>query len=237
MKKKVLLLGASGLIAPHITADLEPHYDLKLADVKPHPDGRSITHVDITSYEQVHAAAAGMDVLMNFTVNRPDPVLSFRVNNLGAWHVMKAAAVHGIRKVLHTGPQSVRPGYEHDFDIDEVPPAVGTGYYGITKLLGREICQVYARAFQIHTVSFVFNGLGPAPTERSTGDFPPFVIVWPDLAHACRLALELESVPGFFQEFNLHSHPGHGKFLLDRAQRILGYVPTQDWTAWFRRTP
>jgi nucleoside-diphosphate-sugar epimerase len=235
VKKKVLLLGASGLIAPNITAYLDPHCDLTLADVKPHPHGRPVIHVDVTEYGQVHEAARGMDAIMNYTVNRPDPVLSFKVNSLGAWHVMKAAAAHGIKKVLHSGPQSVRPGYEFDFDVDDVPPIVGSGYYGVTKLLGREICQVYARAYQIQTLSFVFNGLGPNPTQPVAGDFPSFTVTWEDLAHACRLALEVESVPGYFQEFNLHSYLGHGKFLLDKAHRLLGFEPQRDWTAFHRR--
>lgn len=235
MKKKVLVLGASGLIAPNITAYLDPHYDLTLVDIKPHPHGRPIGHVDVTSYEQVFEAARGMDAIMNYTVNRPDPVLGFKVNSLGAWHVMKAAAAHGIKKILHSGPQSVRPGYDADFDIDDAPPIVGTGYYGITKLLGREICQVYARTYQIQTISFVFNGLGPNPTQAVAGDFPAFTVTWEDLAHACRLALDIESVPGYFQEFNLHSYLGHGKFLLDKAQRLLGFAPQRDWTSFHRR--
>jgi nucleoside-diphosphate-sugar epimerase len=236
-RRKVLLLGASGLIAPHIIADLELHYDLVLADIKPNPDGRSLIHVDVTSYEQVHAAARGMDAIMNYTVNRPDPGLSFQVNTLGAWHVMKAAADHGIKKVLHSGPESVRQGYAHDFDIVDLPPAVGTNYYGVTKLLGREICRTYARVYGIHTVSFVFNALGPAPTMKATAqDFHPFFITYKDLAHACRLALEIESVPDYFQEFNMHSYLGQGKYLLDKARQILGYEPQQDWTTWFRRT-
>ena len=46
--KKVLLLGASGNIAPHITAGLEAYFELTLADVKPHPDGRPVQEVDVS---------------------------------------------------------------------------------------------------------------------------------------------------------------------------------------------
>ena len=37
------------------------------------------------------AAAEGMDAIVNLSVIRPDPVLSFRVNMMGAYHVMQAA--------------------------------------------------------------------------------------------------------------------------------------------------
>ncbi|MCZ6677249.1 MAG: NAD(P)-dependent oxidoreductase [Candidatus Poribacteria bacterium] len=238
MKKKVLLLGASGNIAPHLLSGLEPYYDLHLADIKPHPDGNPILSVDVTSYEQVLEAARDMDAIMNFTVVRGDPVQSFHVSTRGAWHVMKAAAELGIKKVIHTGPQSIRGAYDHDFDVIDVPRSPGVNYYGMTKLLAMEICRIYARVHGIQTICFVFNGLGPSPTEKVSGkDFPPFTIVWEDLQHACRLALEIESVPDNFQDFNMLSYEGHGKYRVDKARRILGFEPREQWEDYFKRTP
>lgn len=238
MKKKVLFLGASGMIGPHLTPGLEGDYDLRLTDVKPHPDGRDIETVDITVYEQVLAAARGMDAIMNFTVNRGDPDLSFHVSTRGAWHVMRAAAELGIRKVVHSGPEYVRPRYDHDFDIGEGPQAPGTGYYSTTKMLSREICRIYARTYGIQTVCYLFNGLGAPPSRPQVArDFPPFTIVWEDLQQACRLALEIDSVPDDYQEFNLHSYLGQGKFSIEKAQRLLGYEPGRDWTELYRRDP
>lgn len=234
--KKVLLLGASGLIAPHLMAGLDPHYDFRLTDVKPHPDGRDIQTVDVTDYAQVLDAATGMDAIMNFTVNRADPNVSFHVNTKGALHVMKAAAELGIKKVLHSGPQLVRTYYDHEFDMSDVPRAPGIGYYGVTKMLSYEICRTYARTYGIQTVCFVFNGLGESPETKNYGkDFPPFTIVWEDLQHACRLALDIESVPDDYQEFNMLSFEGHGKYNVDKARRILGFEPTQKWEDYFKR--
>ena len=238
MKKKVLLLGASGNIAPHLLPGLEPYYHLRLADIKPHPDGKPILTVDVTSYQQVKEAARGMDAIMNFTVVRDHPVQSFRVSTLGAWHVMKAAAELGIKKIIHTGPQAVRSDYDHDFDIIDVPQAPGFGYYGLTKMLSAEICRIYSRTYGIQTICFLFNGLGPKPTEKVVKrDFPPFTIVWEDLQHACRLALEIESVPDNFQEFNMLSYEGHGKYRVEKARRILGFEPLEKWENYFKRIP
>ncbi|MBM3262769.1 MAG: NAD(P)-dependent oxidoreductase [candidate division Zixibacteria bacterium] len=234
--KRVLLLGASGNIAPHITEGLERYFELTLADVKPHPDGRPIRTVDITDYGQVLEAARGMDAIMNFTVNRPHPVLSFHVSTLGAWHVMRAAAELGIRRVLHTGPELIIGGYNHDFDIDDVPQAPGTGYYGITKHLSMEICKVYARCYDIPTICYQFNGLrGKLDAPVAKQDFPAFTIVWEDLIEACRIAIEIESVPDNFQAFNLHSHLSQGKYSVEKARRMLGYVPKEDVELFYRR--
>lgn len=238
MKKKVLFLGASGRVGPFLAPGLEGDYDLRLADIQPHPDGAPITAVDITSYEQVYEAARGMDAIMNFTVVRNDPVQSFHVNTRGAWHVMKAAVAHGIKKVIHSGPQSICHVYEHDFDVVDVPSAPGSGYYGCTKFLSREICRVFAQTYAIQTVYFVFSGLGPSPTGPMSGqDFPIFRVYWEDLQHACRLALEVESIPDHFQEFNMFSCEGHGKYRLDKVRSILGFAPTQEWETYFKRIP
>ena len=234
--KHVLVLGASGLVAPYVTPGLEPYYHLHLADIKPHPFEKPITHVDVTVYEQVLEASRGMDAIMNFTVLRNDPVQSFEVSTKGAYHAMKAAAAHGIKKVIHTGPQTVSLGYDHDFDIDDVPPMVGTGYYGITKYLSMEVCKVYARAYGIQTLCFLFAGLGPKPTEPVAGrDVPPFMVVWEDLQYVCRLALEIEGVSDHFQAFNMMSYRAQRKYLTEKARRMLGYEPLERVEDYFKR--
>lgn len=234
--KKVLLLGASGLVAPHIIPGLEQYYELRLADIKPHPEGRPVQQVDITAYDQVKEAARGVEAILNFTVNRGDPVLSYGVNLLGTHHVLKAAVELGIRKIVHTGPQLVIPEYHHDFEVEDPPLRGGTGYYSLTKYLSLELCKAYARIHGLQIVCFLFNGLGAKPTEPIRGkDFPSFTVVWEDLVEACRLAIELESVPDNYQHFNLHSYPGHEKYLLRKAERILGYRPLEEVERFYRR--
>lgn len=234
--RKVLLLGSSGEIAPNIIPALGQYYDLRLADLKPHPGGLPTQTVDITDYKQVLEAAQGVEAIANFTVNRPHPVLSFAVSTTGAFNVMKAAAEVGIKKVLHTGPELVISDYGHEFDIGEVPQRPGSGYYSLTKMLGMEICRAYARTHGIQTICYQFNGLGPKPERAVQGqDFPPFTITWEDLVQACRLALDIEVVPDDYQAFNLHSYMGQGKYNIDKARRMLGYEPSEPVERYYRR--
>ena len=235
--KRVLFLGASGLIGPYLIPGLVDHYDLCLAAVKPHPEGIDIDHVDVRAYAQVLEAARGCDAIMNFTVVRNDPVDSFQVNTIGAWNVMKAAVELGIRRIVHSGPQAVRSCYDTDFGVDDAPAAPGTGHYAITKWLSAEICRVFSQKHDMQTAYFVFNGLGPAPEApiSEPADTPTFVVVWEDLQHVCRLALEVESLPGNFQLFNMLSFTGPGKYNTDKARRLLGFEPTRDWDEFYRR--
>ena len=236
--KHVLVLGASGNVGPYVTPGLEPYYHLRLADVKPHPFGKPITHVDMTSYKDVLEASRGMDAIINFTVLRDDPVQSFHVNTRGMYHILKAALEHGIKHVIQTGAQSARYWYDHDFDIDDIPEMPGTGYYMITKYLSMEMCRIYARTYGIQIACFLFNGLGPKPTALVTKqDFPTFTVVWEDLQHACRLALEAESIPDNFQIFNMLSYLSHGKYTVEKARRTLGYAPLEKVEDYYKRVP
>ena len=236
--KKILVLGACGNIGPYLTPGLAPFYELILTDIKPHPAGLPVQTLDVSSYDQVSRAMRGVDAVINLTVLRDDPVLSFAVNTRGMYHVMRAAVEHGIKKIVHTGPQSARYFFDHDFAVDDVPEMPGTGYYMTTKYLSMEIARTYSRAYGIQTLCFLFNGLGPSPTAPIEGeDFPPFTVVWEDLQQACRLALEIESVPDNFQCFNLHSYFGQGKYLTDKARRILGHRPLAPWADYYKRTP
>jgi hypothetical protein len=236
--KKILVLGASGQVAAYTEPGLEPYYELHLGDVRPHPFGKPVNHVDITVYEQVLEAARGMDAIMDFAAFKNHPVFDFEVSTKGAFHVMRAAVAHGIKKVMIMGPQLVRGAYDYDFDIDDVPPVVSTGYNVLSKYLSIELCKAYARTYGIQTIFFLFNGLGAKPTEPVKGqDFPPMVIVWEDLQHACRLALEVESVPDNCQVFCMLSYLGHGKYLIDKARRILGYTPLEPVQNYYRRIP
>ena len=234
--KRVLCLGAAGHIAPNIIPGLERYYDLRLADIKPHPGGKPTMTVDITDYGQVLEAARGVDAIMNWSVLRDHPEQSFSVSTRGAYNIMKAAVELGIGKVLHTGPEQIIEAYRYDFDVGDVPPAPGTGYYRFTKYLSMEISRVYAYTYGIQTIFFLFNGLLPKPEAPVSGqDIRPFTIVFDDLVEACRLAIEIESIPDNFQALNMNSYLAQGKYRIDKARRILGYEPQERVEDYFKR--
>ena len=55
------------------------------------------------------------------------------------------------------------------------------------------------------------------------------------MQHVCRLALEIDSVPGNFQYFNMLSYLGQGKYSIEKARRLLGFEPRERWSDFFRR--
>ena len=116
--------------------------------------------VDVTDFAQVHEAADGVDAIINLSVVRQDPVLAFRVNTLGCYHVMRTAVERNIRRVINTGPHFTvaGPTYESwDFAITpDVPPHPGTGLYPLSKSLGQEISRVFADHHDIVVIELLF---------------------------------------------------------------------------------
>ncbi|MEZ4633547.1 MAG: NAD-dependent epimerase/dehydratase family protein [Caldilineaceae bacterium] len=121
--RNVVVFGAGGPLGSQLAEDLTQHYTVRLTDIAPAeelaqrppqspgaplPKSPSAPHtweiVDVRDADQVMAACAGMDAIINVSVVRHDPADAFRVNTLGAFNVMRAAVAHGIHRVVHTGP-------------------------------------------------------------------------------------------------------------------------------------
>jgi len=238
---KVLVLGSAGLVGvPGVIPGLEPYHQLRLADIKPHPPDIEARHetriVDVSSLEEVERAAEGMEAIVNCTVVRDHPVLSFDVNIRGAYNVMRAAVRHGIKRIVHTGPQMAH-AYRDEFNLSpEAPPRPGVGLYSLTKYVSLELCRVFAEAHHLEVVCLLFSSFMDPDDDRypSGQDTHAFQVSWADTGRAFHRALVAENLPSPFEVFNITSNLPHGKYSLTKARYLLGYEPQDDlarlWT-------
>ncbi len=244
----VLLIGANGYLGPHVVKALAPHHRQRITDIKPPPEeikqnyaGHQFVRVDVTAADQVLRAAEGMDAIVNLAVVRADRLLAFGVNTLGCYHVMQAAAAHGIRRVINTGPHFTvaGPSYEGwDFAIPpDVPPHPGTGLYPLSKSLGQEICRVMAEKHDIYVQEYLFYIFREPQGIKAGSGGIPFVVSWADAAEVFRLGLEIElaKLPSRCEVFFILADLPQQKFLNEKAKRILGFAPKDDMTVLWRR--
>lgn len=233
---------------------LANEYRLRLTDVRPieeialdgaradqeagapfpeHPGGPHESIVaDITDQRQVVDACKGMDAIINCTVIRDDPVEAFRVNTLGAYNVAHAAVAHGIRRVIHTGPQLVTVSslgeYLSDYDIPaDVPPRPGRALYGHTKYLGQEIMRIFAEYYGLEVPVLLFSEL-TQPEPSRPGRPYPFAVTWRDAALSIRRALEISRLPQPFEVFHVCADLPHGRFDNRKVKEVLGWQPRDD---------
>ncbi len=248
--KHVVVFGAGGPLAVAGTDALAQAYTLRLTDVKPIdeliatlqpqspgaplPVAPQPPHewrvVDVCNADQVMAACEGMDAIINCSVIRNDLAGAFRVNMLGAWNVMRAAAAQGIHRVVHTGPFMLgdrgRGGYDWDYDIvDDVPPRPGTAWlYFMSKLCGQEIVRIFAHAHGLTVPALTFC-MFVNPDVPSQDPIHPLTVSWQDAGQAVRCALETPSLPSPFEYFHIGADLPHGVYSIEKAKRLLHWQP------------
>lgn len=259
--ERILILGAGGPIGAAATTMLKDDHQLRLAGRRsmaevaaappqsegaPLPSPATPPHeemsVDVTDPNAVLEAASDMDAIINLTVLRPDPVEAFRVNTLGAWHVMRAAVHHGIRRVVHTGPiltLGQHPsGYTQDRDVpSNVPSRPGDNLYFISKFLGQEICRIFAEQHHIACPTLLYCGFIDPKTAECQQRLPhPFTISWEDSGRSLAAAVRVPHVPEPFVVIHILADSPHDRYCNDTARQLL------DWELrdrldhlWYRR--
>ena len=109
----VLILAASGRLAPHVIKALEGEHTLRLTDIKIDPQSdHEFLKVDISDPDQVMSASKGMDAIINLSVQRNDQ--AFNVNARGCYNMMVSAVHHRIRRVINTGPHFTIAGATYE---------------------------------------------------------------------------------------------------------------------------
>ena len=240
---KVLILGATGYLGPHVVTALEREHDLRVTDIKP-PAVKSrheFLHVDITSWDQVRKASEGMDAIVNLAVLRSDRKLAFDVNMRGCYNMMRAAVEHGIRRVINTGPHLVVSGVPYDrFDFGitpDSPPQPGTHLYGLSKSLGQEICRVFTQHHDIYVQEYLFYSFRDVASLKRGTDATPFSISWGDSAEVFRLglAIDLGKLPSKCETFFVFADMPHGKYSNAKTKQVLGLRFRDDISVLWRR--
>ena len=239
----VLILGANGNLAPHVIKILEPHYHLRLTDIKPMETKHEFMAVDVSSLEQVMRAAEGMKTIVNLSVLRHDRQVAFEVNTRGCYNMMRAAVAHGIRRVINTGPHFTMAGptYEaFDFEISpDIPPQAGTNIYALTKSLGQETCKVFTENYDVYVLCYLFYNFRDPNAPTAGADLTPFSVSWRDAAEAFPLGLkiDLESLPSKCEVFYIFTDLPHQQFANEKTKRILGFAPQENLSKLWHKTP
>jgi len=259
---RIALFGAGGPVGAAAARVLKEHYTLRLTDVRPIaeiaaeakpqspgaplpevlPPPHECRVVDVTDYDQVLAAAQGMDALINVTVIRRDLAGAFRVNLVGAYHVAKAAVAVGIRRIIHTGPLHIYLGHNADYWWDfhvtaDAPLHPGGDLYAVSKFLGGEVMRVFAERHGLEVVTFLYcNFLPPDGGDRPDGSgCGPFVTSWDDCGEAFLYGLRVERLPQPYEPFFICADLPHGKFSPAKAKQLLGWEARHRFERLWRR--
>jgi nucleoside-diphosphate-sugar epimerase len=237
----VVVFGAAGWLGRAILSNLEGRHQVRAfdhdpaawdawADVDGPWDGEKL-HGDIADFATVDAALDGMDGIIHAAVyfgQGDDDPLPWLVNLKGLWNVLESARRREIRHVVHVGScETVHPdGILFTAEVRRH----GGGIYPLTKRLQEEMCRAFhdvqgSRIIVLRPDYIVDSRIGLGRFRETLG--PPEHptrngwVCRHDLAEACRLAVESESID--FDIFHIVGTPEADRTCnVARSRDVLG---------------
>lgn len=193
MTRRSLVTGGAGFIGSNLVRALLERGDTvrvldnfatgrrgNLADL----DGElELVEGDLRSYERVHTAVRGVDVVFHQgalgSVPRSvqDPLTSTAVNVEGTLNVLLAARDEGVARVVAASSSSVY-GDGGTFPRTESQAPNPISPYAVAKLAAERFCVSFSRVYGLETVALrYFNVFGPAqdPSSQYAAVVPLFV--------------------------------------------------------------
>ena len=138
---------------------------------------------DLRSYERVHAAVRGVEVvyhqgaLPSVPRSVQDPLTTTAVNVEGTLNVLLAARDEAVRRVVNASSSSVY-GNEGELPRAETQLPDPISPYAVAKLAAERFCTSFSRVYAMEVVSLrYFNVFGPRqdPTSQYAAVVPRFI--------------------------------------------------------------
>jgi threonine 3-dehydrogenase len=165
MPETILITGGSGFLGLLLARNLIAEgkrivvFDLKTPDSFLRKDSSQLTYVhgDITNFSQVLNVVRDHKVEGIFHLaallsepSEANPWASIHVNAVGTYHVLEAARLFGVRKVLITSSLAVYVNDQLKYDtIRETTPQRPQIIYGVTKVFSELLGLYYHRKFKL----------------------------------------------------------------------------------------
>src|ERR671911_2382942 len=174
---KALVTGGGGFIGSNVVrALLERGHDVKVLDnfstgsrtnLVGLEDDVQLVEGDLRSYERVHAAVRGAEVVFHQgalpSVPRSvqDPLTTTAVNVEGTLNVLLAARDEGVRRIVNASSSSVY-GNSGELPRVETQAPDPISPYAVAKLAAERFCASFSRVYGLEIVSLrFFNVFGP----------------------------------------------------------------------------
>jgi len=189
----VLVTGGAGFIGSHLARRLlEDGHRVRILDnfATGHRDNLAgiedsieLVEGDVQSYERVHAAVRGCELVFHQAAmpsvprSIQDPLTSTSVNVTGTLNVLLASRDEGVRRVVYASSSSVygaNPALPKHEEMATLPMAP----YAVSKLAGEGYCRSFHQVYGLDTVALrYFNVFGPGqdPSSQYAAVIPNFI--------------------------------------------------------------
>ncbi len=165
---RVVVTGGSGLAGRAVVEGLVKHgFDVTNVDLVASDEPAPFRRADLEDLGQVYGSLRGAEAVVHFAaIPRPTldvPEVVFRTNVMSAFNVLEAASTLRIKRVVSASSVSVLgfPFFEQPFapdyvPIDEAHPLLPQDAYALSKRIGEELAEGFARRGRLSIVSLRF---------------------------------------------------------------------------------
>ena len=190
---RILITGGGGFIGSHLVDDaLRSGHDVRVLDNFATGRRENLLHVldhvdllegDIQSYERVHNAVRGCEVVLHQAAlpsvprSVQDPLTSNASNVIGTLNVLLAARDSGVSRVVFASSSSVY-GANRELPKREHIAPEPISPYAVAKLAGEGYCRSFFHVYGLETVALrYFNVFGPRqdPLSQYAAVIPNFI--------------------------------------------------------------
>jgi len=238
MKKKVLLLGATGRIGKGFIEEyLEKYgkdYDLILGVHKKKSRGKlKSIKVDLSNIRSLKKSMRRIKVVVNLAANS-DANAKFKdlvkPNLIGAYNVFEAARLAKVERVIFASSVHAINAYPHGHEVKNKDAPMPLDFYGATKAFGESLCSAFSHKHGLSCLA-IRIGAYVSNDQRTrvcyTRKDYDYVISQRDmgqLLHRCIMASKKVKY-GILSGI---SDNGHKRMELKFTKRLVGYKPKDD---------
>jgi nucleoside-diphosphate-sugar epimerase len=170
---KLVVTGGSGKLARYLVPSLAVDHEVVLYDKQsPEQDKFRLSWIrgEIIDVTKLREAFKGADAVIHLAALRSCynylPVKVMETNALGTFCVLEAANSQGVKKVVFSSSDAVLGIAQSKTDlapeylpVDENHPLKPQDPYGVSKMLGEEMCRCYAEGYGISIIALRFSNI------------------------------------------------------------------------------
>jgi UDP-glucose 4-epimerase len=160
---RILITGGSGYIGNYLARLWQGQHEVVVLDLVESEGPFDCVQGDLCSPDEVRGACHGVDAVIHagaIPYDSGEPRQIMEVNVMGTFNVLESAVEHGVKKVVFIssmcatgiGPFSREAVVPQYFQVDEKEPCRPEDTYGLSKLMGEELCAGYSRKHGLSTV-------------------------------------------------------------------------------------
>ena len=223
---KVLLTGAAGLLGTTLRKALAPGVMLlRSTDIAPLVDptaNEELVQADLGDPAAAGALVVGMEAVVHFGGISKDESFEAvaRVNINGLYALYEAAWRAGVKRVIFASSVHAVGYYPQTEVIDARAPTRPDSFYGVGKVFGEAIAQLYWDRHGLETVSIRIGSCEPVPSDRR------HLRTWLSFGDLHQLVERSLTVPRVGHTIIFGASNNSERFWDNRLAGPLGYCPS-----------